>query len=81
MEDIAKLVDRIIVMHRGKIALDGSPKNVFEHVEELEKMGLAAPKIMYIMKALKSKGLKVSTDVLTVEEGAKELASLLKKQK
>ncbi|WP_058485936.1 energy-coupling factor transporter ATPase [Defluviitalea phaphyphila] len=81
MEDIAKLVDRIIVMHKGKVALNGAPVSVFEHVEELEKMGLAAPQIMYIMKALKEKGLDVSTNILTVEEGAKEIASILKKQK
>lgn len=81
MEDIAKLVDRIIVMHKGRVALDGNPSSVFEHVDELEKMGLAAPQIMYIMKALQKKGLNVSTNLLTVEEGAKELASLLKIQK
>jgi energy-coupling factor transport system ATP-binding protein len=81
MEDIAKLVDRIIVMHRGRVALDGDPNSVFEHVEKLEKMGLAAPQIMYIMKALQKKGLNVSTNILTVKEGAKEIASLLKKQK
>jgi len=81
MEDIAKLVDRIIVMHRGSVALDGTPVSVFEHVEQLERMGLAAPQIMYIMKALRDKGLDVPTDILTVEEGAKALAALLKKQK
>ncbi|WP_341875692.1 energy-coupling factor transporter ATPase [Defluviitalea saccharophila] len=81
MEDIAKLVDRIIVMHRGSVALDGAPGSVFEHAEQLEKMGLAAPQIMYIMKALQQKGLDVSTNILTVEEGAKALAALLKKQK
>jgi energy-coupling factor transport system ATP-binding protein len=54
---------------------------VFEHVEQLEKMGLAAPQIMYIMKALREKGLDVPTNILTVEEGAREIAALLKKQK
>lgn len=58
MEDIAKLVDRIIVMYKGRIALDGSPAKVFKNDKELEKMGLAAPQIMYIMKALRKKALK-----------------------
>ncbi|HOA80178.1 MAG TPA: energy-coupling factor transporter ATPase [Defluviitaleaceae bacterium] len=81
MEDIAKLVDRIIVMYKSRIALDGAPDKVFKNVKELEKMGLAAPQIMYIMKALRKKGIEVPTDVLTVEEGAKKIASLLKSQK
>ena len=81
MEDIAKLVDRIIVMYKGRIALDGSPAKVFKNDKELEKMGLAAPQIMYIMKALRKKGLEVPVDVLTVEEGAKAIAALLKSQK
>jgi energy-coupling factor transport system ATP-binding protein len=79
MEDIAKLVDRIIVMHKGKVVLDGAPKTVFYHVEELESMGLAAPQIMYILKALNKKGFNIPTDILTVEEGAKMIAALLKK--
>ena len=78
MEDVARFVDRIIVMNKGSIVLDGSPKNVFTHVRELEEMGLAAPQISYIMHDLKKQGLPVETDALTVEEAAEEIIRVFK---
>lgn len=71
MEDVAKYVDRIIVMNHGQIMYDDVPKEVFRHYRELEEVGLAAPQITYIMQALKKKGLQVDTDITSVEE-AKE---------
>ena len=68
MEDIAKYVERIIVMDRGKVAFDDVPKEVFAHYRELEQMGLAAPQITYIMLALREKGLDVDVTATTVEE-------------
>ena len=52
MEDIAKYVERMIVMNKGEKAFDGVPREVFSHYKELEAMGLAAPQITYIMHAL-----------------------------
>ena len=68
MEDIAKYVERIIVMDRGKVAFDDVPKEVFAHYRELEQMGLAAPQIPYIMHALREKGMDVDVTATTVEE-------------
>lgn len=68
MEDIAKYVDRIIVMNGGRVAYDDVPKAVFSHFKELEAMGLAAPQITYIMHALKERGLPVDETATTVEE-------------
>lgn len=73
MEDIARHVDRIIVMNRGEKMFDGRPKEVFAHYRELEEVGLAAPQVTYIMHALKARGLDVRTDATTVEEAAKEI--------
>ena len=78
MEDVAKLVDRIIVMHDGKIAKVGTPKEVFCHVKELESMGLAAPQVSYVFTALKEKGYEVPLDVYTVEEAKKVLLNFVK---
>ena len=78
MEDVAKYVDRIIVMHQGKVALTGTPKEVFAKSDELENIGLAAPQISYVMKGLKEKGYDVPEDIYTVEETAKALYQLLK---
>ena len=68
MEDVAKYVDRIIVMNWGQIMFDDAPKAVFGHYKELEAVGLAAPQVTYIMQALKEKGLDVDTDITTIEE-------------
>lgn len=73
MEDIARYVDRIIVMNHGEKMFDDAPKEVFAHYRELEEVGLAAPQVTYIMHALKAKGMDVRTDATTVEEAAEEI--------
>lgn len=79
MEDIARYVDRIIVMNEGRVAFDDVPKKVFSHYKELEKIGLAAPQITYIMHALKEKGFSVDADATTVEEAAATILQALGK--
>jgi len=78
MEDVAKLVDRIIVMHEGKASMAGLPKDVFCHVKELEAMGLAAPQVSYVFAALKEKGFDVPLDVYTIEDAKEVLLNLVK---
>ena len=67
MDDIAKYADRIIVMDNAKIAFDDSPTKVFKNYKELEKMGLAAPQMTYVLKKLKESGLRLDTSAMTVE--------------
>ncbi len=71
MEDVARYVERIIVMNKGSVLYDDEPRKVFAHVRELEDVGLAAPQVTYILHALKEKGLPVKTDAITIPE-AKE---------
>ena len=78
MEDVARLAERIIVMHQGKVALTGTPKEVFAKSDQLEKIGLAAPQISYVMAGLKENGLDVPLDIYTVEEATNILYDLLK---
>ena len=73
MDDVARYVDRIMVMGGGKLLYDDEPVKVFRNVEELEKLGLAAPQITYVMKLLKERGLDVNTDVLKVSDAAAEI--------
>ena len=80
MEDIAKYVERIIVMNRGEKMLDGTPKEVFSHYRELEQVGLAAPQVTYIMHDLKMKGFPVGVTATTVEEAADEIMHALGRQ-
>lgn len=81
MEDVAKYADRIIAMNSGKVAFDGTPKEVFRHYKELERMGLSAPQITYVMQAMKELGLDVDTDVSTVEEAKEEILKALHSSK
>lgn len=78
MEDVAKYVERIIVMNEGSILYDGTPKEVFRHYQELEQVGLAAPQVTYIMRALKAKGLPVNTDITTIAEARDEILRKMK---
>lgn len=80
MEDIARYVERIIVMNQGEKMLDDTPKNVFSHYRDLERVGLAAPQVTYIMHDLKEKGLAVQTDATTVEEAADEIVRALERE-
>lgn len=77
MEDVAKYVERIIVMNKGSVFLDGAPKEVFMHYEELEQIGLAAPQVTYIMQALLRAGFPVRTDVTTIREAKQEILRVM----
>lgn len=78
MEDVAKYVDRIIVMNRGTVMYDASPKEVFSHYKELEEVGLAAPAVTYIMQELQKRGLPVRTDATTIEEARDAILACVK---
>lgn len=73
MEDVAKYVERIIVMNKGGVLYDDVPKEVFRHYRELEQVGLAAPQVTYIMQALREKGIPVNTDATTIPEARDEI--------
>ena len=79
MEDVADYASRIIVLDKGKVLYDDIPARVFSHVEELESIGLAAPQVTYVMRALRGKGWDVSQDVTTQAEAADEILEVLRK--
>ena len=78
MEDVARYVEKLFVLYKGKIAYQGTPREVFANGKKLEEIGLGMPQIRYIMEALKEKGMNVSEDVLTVEEAATQLIEYLR---
>ena len=78
MEDIAKYVDRIIVMDNGKVKFDDLPKKIFRHYKELEAIGLGAPQITYLVNELINKGFNIKEDITTIEEAKTELIRCLK---
>lgn len=75
MEDVAKFVDRLIVMDHGSVHFDGTPKEVFAHYKELEQIGLAAPQVTYLTHDLRERGMQLSEDATTVEEAKNMLLS------
>ncbi len=75
MEDVANYVDRILVLEHGSILMDGSPKEVFQNVDELERIGLRAPEVTYIMRDLKNEGYDVDSGITTVDEAVHEILS------
>ena len=77
MEDVAKYVDRLIVMDHGSVQFDGTPKEVFKHYKELEKMGLAAPQVTYVCEELNRHGMPVG-DATTVAEAKEAILACLR---
>ncbi len=76
--DEAAQADRLIVMAQGKIVADGAPKAVFQRVEELKAVGLTVPETVSLLYELRKEGLDLPLDVLTVEDCAQTLYSILK---
>lgn len=81
MEDMAKYADRLLVMNHGEKIFDGTPKEVFKHYKELEKIGLAAPQITYVVHELKENGIEIADDLTTVEEAGDAIFKAWKKKK
>lgn len=77
MEDVAEYVDRILVMDHGRLVFDDIPREVFKHYKDLEKIGLAAPQVTYIMHELKAKGMDVDENAITIEEAAESIMKAL----
>ena len=80
MEDVARYAGRLIVMNDAHLVFDATPREVFRHYRELEKMGLAAPQVTYIMHALKERGLDVDVNATTVEEAGVNILQALRKR-
>ena len=76
--DEAAQAQRVIVLDKGKVAADGTPKQVFAQVEMLHKLGLAAPDSVELCWALRQKGFDLPLDALTPEECAQALYDWLK---
>ncbi|WP_312492663.1 energy-coupling factor transporter ATPase [Anaerosporobacter sp.] len=73
MEDVAKYVDRIIVMNKGEIVYSDAPKKVFANYKVLETIGLAAPQVTYVMNGLREQGIMVDTNATTIHEAKEEI--------
>lgn len=78
MEDIARLVDRVIVLNQGTIEMDGLVKEVFKQTKKLEMLGLSAPQISYLMQKLKKIQPEINDHVITIDEAKQEIIKYFK---
>ncbi len=81
MEDMARYVDRIMVMNDGVKMFDDTPKEVFRHYKELEAIGLAAPQITYVVQELRERGIPIDDTITTVEEARDAILALYQKRR
>ena len=80
MEDIAKLVKRVIVMNKGRIEMDGKVSDIFNQPEALERIGLSSPQISYLMKRLNKVLPDIYDNVFTVKDARDVLVGHLTRQ-
>lgn len=81
MDDIAKLATRLLVMHEGKLVLDGRPMDIFlNHRDELKSCGVDVPPLTKTLLYLKERGVPVPEDAVTAEEAAKRMVKTLRRE-
>ena len=77
MNDIARMSDQVLVIDKGRLAMDGTPSEVFRREEELKAMGLALPDATEIVSQLRKRGMELPADCLTVDQAAEAIAAAL----
>jgi energy-coupling factor transport system ATP-binding protein len=80
MEDLARLVDRVVVLERGKVALEGPAREVFSRADRLRTLGLDAPPPVRLLQAMAGRGATVRTDLLAPAPAAEEILRWLKEK-
>ncbi len=78
MEDVAKVANKVLVMNKGKVAMYGTVSEVYSQSDTLCEMGLNVPQVTRIFSLLRQKGVKLTNDVFTVEQGVNALSEYLK---
>lgn len=80
MEDIARLVDKILVMNKGKIQFFDTPRKIFKEAETLERIGLGIPQVSDLVRQLRKKGFPID-DCISVEEAKNAIINVLRGKK
>ena len=80
MEEVARTVDRLVVVNDGTIPFEGPPREVFRHGEELEAMGLGVPQMTRVFHRLRSMGVDIDPSVYTIAQARQVLLDALKRK-
>ena len=78
--DEAVKADRVIVMDKGKIVLDGKPKEVFVNIDTLKRIGLDVPEATELTRLLIEKGIKLPEDILDIDELFSHIEALMEEK-
>lgn len=81
MDDVAKLANKIVVMHQGRIAMQGTPKEIFQSFHRLREIGLDVPMITELLYELRGRGLDLRTDLLDIKAAKEEILRALRKER
>lgn len=81
MEDIARMVKRVIVMNRGTVEMDGTPSDIFKQSDRLEEIGLSVPQITYLMRKLKNYVPEINENIFTVADAKAEIIKCISRRK
>lgn len=77
MEEVARTVDRLVVVNDGRIPFQGTPREVFQHGAELEAMGLGVPRMTRVFHRLRAMGVDIDPSVYTIEQARQAVLSCL----
>lgn len=77
MEEIARLVERIYVMDRGRVVLMGSPREVFREEDLLRKIGLGIPHVAQLVRRLRAEGKPIRPDIVSLDEAEEEIVKMV----
>ena len=78
MEEVARTVDRLVVVNDGRIPFHGTPREVFQHGDELEKMGLGVPQVTRVFHRLRAMGVDIDPSVYTIDQAKEAILHQLK---
>lgn len=80
MEDIARIVEKVMVMSEGRLVMFDTVKNVFEKAQELQKIGLNVPQISIVVNELKKRGVDLGEGIYTVDTAKKAIINYIKEK-
>ena len=79
MEEVARTVDRLVAVNDGRLPFQGTPREVFQHGEELERMGLGVPHVTRVFHRLKAMGVDIDPSVYTIGQAREAILARLGK--
>ena len=78
MDDIARFADNVVIMNRGRVLMEGTPREVFVREDFIRQAGLEVPQITNIVKALKSGGMDIPSDIYTMDEAVEAIVRAMR---